>query len=150
MLEQTQEAAQQAAEELRKAQMEKMGDQGEIERLRINLEQANAELHITKQAAKLAVDTLSAKLKQTEDYQQAADALRQSVPPPTPAPQQDVDLKPVLDAIQNITKAMPSQPQQPVQVIVETSDKPKIRRGRAVKQADGSWRMEAVEEEVGE
>ena len=147
MLGQTQEAAQQAAEELRKAQMEKMGDQGEIERLRINLEQANAELSITKQAAKLAVDTLSAKLKQTEDYQQAADALRQSVPPPTPAPQQDVDLKPVLDAIQNITKAMPSQSQQPVQVIVETGEKPKVKTGRAVKQADGSWVMESTETE---
>lgn len=148
MLQQTQQAAQEAAQALQQSEMKAMSSQAEIERLKTDLNEAQAELNLTKQSAQLAIDTVEAKLKQVQDYHQAADALRGSVPQEQP---EMPDLAPILKAVQDLGKSMQSKPEptQPVQVIVETSDKPKIRRGRAVKQADGSWQMEAVEEEVG-
>jgi len=149
MLQQTQQAAQEAAQALQEAEMKAMASQAENERLKTDLNAAQAELGLAKQSAQLAIDTVQAKLKQVEDYHQAADALRGSVPQEQP---EMPDLNPILKAVQDLGRNLQTKPEpvQPVQVIVETADKPKIRRGRAVKQADGSWQMEAVEEEVGE
>jgi len=64
--------------------MKAMSSQAENERLKTDLNEAQAELNLAKQSAQLAIDTVEAKLKQVQDYHQAADALRGSMPQEQP------------------------------------------------------------------
>ena len=112
------------------------------------LETAQAELKLTKQGAKQEIDALQASMALKDQYYEAKDTLREQIQPAPQEPREEVDLTPILDAINAMKETEPREPAQPVQVFVDAGNKPKIKTGRAVKQADGSWTMESTEQEA--
>lgn len=149
-LQQLQQAAQQMSEELQAAKSDDLSQQGEVERMKIALDRAEAELALSKQAASQAVDAIKNELKQVQDYHQAADALRGAMPEQTQP--EAPDLKPVLAAIEKLQQQMdtPKEPAQAAAPVVVVGSGTKVKTGKAVKQPDGSWAMEIVEKEAEE
>jgi hypothetical protein len=146
---QTQEAAQAAAEELVKAQQNAQATEFELQSLKIKLDAANAEMRLAKAKASQQIEFLQNELKTQDAYQRARDAIREGQE--RPAEEAKVDLQPVLQAISGLAGSMQKEPApapQPVQVVVGAGNK--VRKGKAVRNPDGSWSMVATEEEVQE
>lgn len=150
-LQETMQAAQQAGEEGAQAQQDVAKLTHDLQVKDLELRQAKAELALTKQEASTTIDGMRQEEKLRRDFEEAKNALRDSVPVPEPEPVQPPDFSPVLQALAEIKQSLGNkEPAQPVQVIVETGEKPKVKRGKAIKQPDGSWSMEVLEQEVGE
>jgi chromosome segregation ATPase len=82
-LQQAQQAAQEAAQSLQEAESNTLSTHAEIERLRTDLNTAQAELTITKQSGKLAIDQMRAQMKMKQDFDEAAEALKGMAQPNT-------------------------------------------------------------------
>lgn len=102
-------------------------------------EQASIELDARKQA----VEEYKA---ETERMKVQVEAMQRQEAPEQDDGQESAMLQALMQRMDAIAAAIAQPPQQPVQVFVEGGAKPMVKRSRAVKQEDGSWAMESIEE----
>lgn len=129
-IEQLQGALQQAQQ-----QLEMVTSENQTEQTKLSLD-----------ARKIAVDEYKA---ETERMQVRIEAMQQQAPQEQSGEgHESAALQAIIQRIESIAQAIQQPPQQPVQVFVDGGQKPVIKRSRAVKQDDGSWAMESVEEPI--
>lgn len=141
--------------------------QAQIEQMQQYIQQLEGALQQTKQQAEqMAADRQEVAIKadidsrkldieaykaETDRLQVEHEAMLSMRQPSAEAPQEEAQESAVMQAIvQRLDQlasaiAQPA-PQTPVQVFVEGGNAPKVKRSRAVKQDDGSWAMESIEE----
>ena len=103
--------------------------------------------------AKLAIDAQKIQVEQfkaeTDRLQVQLEAMRNQQPESTGhEAQESAVLQSLMQRVEQIAQAIQQPPQQPVQVFVDGGQKATVKRSRAVKQEDGSWSMESIEEPV--
>lgn len=131
----------------------------QIEQLQAALQQSQQQLEQMagdKQAEQVKTDLEAQKIQiegykaETERLQVELEGMRNHQPEGQgEQPQESAMLQALMQRIDSIAQAI-SQPQQqtPVQVFVDGGNAPKIKRSRLVKQEDGSWSAESVEEAI--
>ena len=103
--------------------------------------------------AKLAIDAQKIQVEQfkaeTDRLQVQLEAMRNQQPESVGhEAQESAVLQSLLQRVEQIAQAIAQPAQQPVQVFVDGGQKATVKRSRAVKQDDGSWAMESIEEPV--
>lgn len=130
----------------------------QIEQLQGALMQAQQQLEAMSndkgaEQAKLAIDAQKIQVEQfkaeTDRLQVQLEAMRNQQPESTGhEAQESAVLQALMQRVEQIAQAIQQPPQQPVQVFVDGGQKATVKRSRAVKQEDGSWAMESIEEPV--
>lgn len=146
---QVQQAMQMAGQQIEQLQGALMQAQQQLAAMEGDKQTEQAKLTID--AQKVQIEQFKAETERMQVQLEAMQQERQAVAPaesPDHEAQESAVLQALMQRVEAIAQAMQQQPQQPVQVFVEGGQKPVVKRSRAVKQDDGSWAMESIEEPV--
>jgi len=129
----------------------------QIEQLQQALGQAQQQIEAAAsdnqtEQAKLVIDSRKISVEEykaeTERMALQVEAMAKQQPEQGDEAQESAVLQALMQRVEAIAQAVSQPQQQPVQVFVDGGQKPVIKRSRAVKQDDGSWSMESVEEAI--
>lgn len=145
-IEQMQQALQQAHEEIQKLSDTSMKTANEAEKLRIEAKKVEIEeFQAETERMRVEIENLIA-LNQAHNGSQEGQEGQEDVA-------ESQVMAEVMQRLEQISVSLSQQqpqpqPQQPVQVFVDGGQKTTVKRSRAVKQDDGSWAMESIEEPI--
>lgn len=111
-------------------------------------EQAKLSIESRKQAVeeyRAETERMQVRIEAMQQERQAQSPIAED---PEHEAQESAMLQALIQRVEQIAQAISQPQQQPVQVFVDGGQKPVIKRSRAVKQEDGSWAMESIEEAV--
>lgn len=128
-MQQMQQALQQAQQEIQTLKMDQQGEMADAQVKVMEVEVKREELDI----------------KRGELQLRAAELQNEAMQLQTQMAQAGIDTKGIADAIASLNDQV-AQMQQAHMMLAEAATKPKRKRGRAVKQPDGTWALEAVED----
>lgn len=141
---QVQQAMQMAGQQIEQLQGALMQAQQQLEAMSNDKDAEQAKLAID--AQKIQVEQFKA---ETDRLQVQLEAMRNQQPESMGhEAQESAVLQSLMQRVEQIAQAIQQPPQQPVQVFVDGGQKATVKRSRAVKQEDGSWAMESIEEPV--
>lgn len=141
---QVQQAMQMAGQQIEQLQGALMQAQQQLEAMSNDKDAEQAKLAID--AQKIQVEQFKA---ETDRLQVQLEAMRNQQPESVGhEAQESAVLQALMQRVEQIAQAIAQPAQQPVQVFVDGGQKATVKRSRAVKQEDGSWAMESIEEPV--
>jgi len=141
---QVQQAMQMAGQQIEQLQGALMQAQQQLEAMSNDKDAEQAKLAID--AQKIQVEQFKA---ETDRLQVQLEAMRNQQPESMGhEAQESAVLQSLMQRVEQIAQAIAQPAQQPVQVFVDGGQKATVKRSRAVKQEDGSWAMESIEEPV--
>lgn len=141
---QVQQAMQMAGQQIEQLQGALMQAQQQLEAMSNDKDAEQAKLAID--AQKIQVEQFKA---ETDRLQVQLEAMRNQQPESVGhEAQESAVLQSLMQRVEQIAQAIQQPPHQPVQVFVDGGQKATVKRSRAVKQEDGSWAMESIEEPV--
>ena len=141
---QVQQAMQMAGQQIEQLQGALMQAQQQLEAMSNDKDAEQAKLAID--AQKIQVEQFKA---ETDRLQVQLEAMRNQQPESIGhEAQESAVLQSLMQRVEQIAQAIAQPAQQPVQVFVDGGQKATVKRSRAVKQEDGSWSMESIEEPV--
>ena len=141
---QVQQAMQMAGQQIEQLQGALMQAQQQLEAMSNDKDAEQAKLAID--AQKIQVEQFKA---ETDRLQVQLEAMRNQQPESMGhEAQESAVLQSLVQRVEQIAQAIAQPAQQPVQVFVDGGQKATVKRSRAVKQEDGSWAMESIEEPV--
>lgn len=146
---QVQQAMQMAGQQIDQLQQALGQAQQQLEAMSNDKDAEQAKIAID--AQKVQVEQFKAETDRMAVQLEAMQQDRQATPPaesPEREAQASAEIQALMMRVEQIAQAISQPQQQPVQVFVDGGQKPIVRRGRAVKQEDGSWAMESIEEAI--